>query len=211
MLHELRIYTLKAGTAAAAAHNAATLGKEIRGDNYGKLEGYFTTDVGPLNRVVHFWSHPSYDARLKTRADLAKNPRWTSEYVPAIREKLLAQEVRLLNPVVGPVKPDNPGNFYELRFYQLKPGAAKSWLDLFQSKLPTREKYSKIVGLWHTESGQPNEVVHLWSYPDLKTRAHVRAQTSQDADWQEYLSKSRPMIEAQESWFLIPAAHSPLQ
>ncbi|MGF6311188.1 hypothetical protein ABIB82_005346 [Bradyrhizobium sp. i1.8.4] len=27
--------------------------------------------------------------------------------------------------------------------------------------LPEREKYSKIVGLWTTEAGHPNEVCHI--------------------------------------------------
>ena len=57
MIHELRIYTLKVGTGATVAKNAAEVGRAIRGDNYGKLEGYWITEIGPLNpyerRIVH--------------------------------------------------------------------------------------------------------------------------------------------------------------
>ena len=51
------------------------------------------------------------------------------------------------------------GNVYELRNYRTKPGAARQWVDLFTKALEHREKYSKIVGLWTTEAGQPNEVL----------------------------------------------------
>ncbi len=211
MLHELRVYTLKPGTAAAAAETAATLGKDIRGDRYGKLEGYFTTDVGPLNRAVHFWSHDSYEARTKNRAGLGQNERWVKEYVPLIREKMLHQDVRILNPIIAPRAPEGTDNLYELRFYKLKPTMVKSWLDLFQSKLAVREKYSKIVALWHTEANETNEVVHLWAHKNFEARTAARIGSSADKEWQEYVKASRPMIDYQDSWLMMAAPHSPLR
>lgn len=211
MLHELRVYTLKPGTAAAAADTAATLGKDIRGDNYGKLEGYFSTDVGPLNRAVHFWSHASYEQRTKNRAGLMQNERWVKEYVPQIREKMIHQDVRLLNPIIAPRKPAGTGNLYELRFYKLKPTMVKTWLDLFQRYLPARERYSKIVALWHTEANETNEVVHLWSYPTFQARLDARAGSTKDKEWQEYIGQTRAMIDFQDSWLVTPSTHSPLQ
>jgi hypothetical protein len=56
------------------------------------------------------------------------------------------------------VAPASTPNVYEVRNYRAKPGAAKQWLELFTAALEHREKYSKIVGLWQTEAGQPNEV-----------------------------------------------------
>ena len=41
MIHELRTYTCRPGTVAEVAKTAGTLGRDIRGDNYGKLEGYW--------------------------------------------------------------------------------------------------------------------------------------------------------------------------
>ena len=40
--------------------------------------------------------------------------------------------------------------------------------------MPAREKYSKIVGLWQTEAGPLNEVVHVWVFKDLNERAAAR-------------------------------------
>jgi len=85
MINELRIYTLKAGMGAEAAKNSGTVGRDIRGDNYGKLEGYWITEIGSLNQVVHLWSYESLNDRARLRAELQKNKRWTEEYIPLIR------------------------------------------------------------------------------------------------------------------------------
>jgi len=211
MIHELRTYTVKPGTVADVAKNAGTLGRDIRKDDYGKLEGYWMTEIGPLNQVMHLWSYADLNERARLRGELAKNPRWTSEYQPAVRANLLRQDVKLLNRVIGPVAPASTGNLYELRCYRSKPGAIKQWVDLFTSALKVREQYSKIVGLWMTEAGPQNEVCHLWAYPDLNTRAAVRAKSVADPGWQEFIKKSSPLLEEMHSTVLLPAAHSPLK
>ncbi len=211
MIFELRTYTLKPGTAPIVAKNAGTIARDIRGDNYGKLEGYWLTEIGPLNQVMHLWSYSDLNERAKLRAALGENSRWGSEYLPLIREYLIRQDIRILNPVVGPNKPASEGNIYELRNYRLRPGAMKTWCGHFVDALPVREKYSKIVGLWSTDSGQPNEVCHIWSYPDLNARAAARGGAMGDAGWQAFLKKGGPLIEEMWSTVMLPAPHSPLK
>jgi len=105
MLYELRTYTLKAGTLGDVVKAASTVSRDIRGDNFGKLEGYWFTEIGPLNQVLHMWSYNDYAERTKLRAELAKNPRWGSEYLPLIRPNLVRQDIRLLNAIKPPVAP----------------------------------------------------------------------------------------------------------
>lgn len=211
MIYELRTYTVKAGTAAAAAQNAGTVGREIRGDAYGKLEGYWMTEIGPLNQVMHLWSYADLNERARLRGELSKNKRWTGEYVPLIREKLVRQDVRLLNGIIAPVKPAKDGNVYEFRNYRIKPGAIGQWIQHFTEALPVREKYSRICALFQTEAGQPNEVCHLWAYPDLNARAAIRGAATADKDWQAFLAKASPLLEEMHATILLPAAHSPLK
>jgi hypothetical protein len=211
MIYELRTYTCKPGTVAEVAKNAGALGRDIRKDDYGKLEGYWVTDIGPLNQVMHMWSYADLNERARLRGELAKNARWASEYGPAIRPNLLRQESKLLNQVVGPVAPASAGNIYELRCYRSKPGAIRQWVDLFTSALEVREKYSKMVGLWLTEAGPQNEVCHIWAYPDLNARTAARGAAMKDAGWQEFLRKSAPLMEEMQSTVMLPAAHSPLK
>jgi hypothetical protein len=158
------------------------------------------------------WSYRDFEERAKLRAELSKNPRWGGEYLPLIRPMLMRQDVRLLNALRAPVAPASTGNIYEFRNYRAKPaGAAKQWLDAFTAVLPAREKYSKIVGLWQTEAGQPNEICHIWAYPDLNARAETRAAALKDPAWQEFLGKNLSLLEDMSSTVMLPAPHSPLR
>jgi hypothetical protein len=212
MIYELRTYTVKPGTLGDMIKAASTVSRDIRRDDYGKLEGYWSTEIGPLNQVLHMWSYNSFDERTRMRAELAKNPRWTGEYVPLIRPLLVRQDVRLMNAVRPPVAPASAGNVYELRNYRGKAaGGLKQWLDAFTAVLPEREKYSKIVGLWTTEAGQPNEACHIWAYPSLNARAEARGNAMKDPAWQEFLGKGPGFLEEMHSTIMLPAPHSPLQ
>ena len=86
MIYELRTYTVKPGGVGEMVKAASTVSKDIRGNNFGKLEGYWSTEIGPLNQVLHMWSYSDLNERAKLRAELAKNARWASEYLPLIRK-----------------------------------------------------------------------------------------------------------------------------
>src|SRR5438034_9147552 len=118
MIYELRTYTLKPGSVADMVKAASTVSREIRKDDYGKLEGYWTTEIGPLNQVMHLWSYTDLNERHRLRGELAKNPRWTGEYAPLIRSLLMRQAIRLLNGIIAPVAPASSGNIYEFRNYR---------------------------------------------------------------------------------------------
>ena len=212
MLYELRTYTVKPGTLGDMVKAASTVSQEIRGNDYGKLEGYWSSEIGALNQVMHLWSYPDYNERTRVRGELGKNSRWVNEYIPLIRLLIVRQDIRLLNAVRAPVAPASTGNIYELRNYRAKPlGAVKQWLDAFTAALPAREKYSKIVGLWQTEAGQPNEVCHIWAYPNLNARAEARGAALKDPVWQEFLGKGSALLDEMHSTIMLPTPHSPLK
>jgi hypothetical protein len=212
MLYELRTYTLKPGSLGDMVKAAATVATDIRKNDYGKLEGYWSTEIGPLNQVMHLWSYSDYNERARVRGELGKNSRWVGEYIPLIRPLIVRQEIRLLNALRAPVAPASTGNIYEFRNYRAKPlGAVKQWLDAFLEALPAREKYSKIVGLWQTEAAQPNEVCHLWAYKDLNARAEARGAAMKDPAWQAFLGKGPDLLEEMHSTIMLPAPHSPLK
>ena len=211
MIYELRTYTLRAGTGPTVAKNAGEVGHAIRGDDYGKLEGYWLTEIGPLNQVMHLWSYADLGERHRLRGELAKNERWATEYIPLIREHLVRQDIRLLDPVLPLKAPESEGNIYEYRNYRTAPGRVREWAKHFQDIMPVREEYSKNVGAWVTEAGQPNEVSHLWAYPSVDARTELRGRVAADPRWKEFLGKAGPLLEEMHSTILLPAAHSPLQ
>jgi hypothetical protein len=211
MIYELRTYTLAPGAQPKYLKLNAEVGRKIRGDNYGKLEGGWTTEFGTLNQYVHLWNYPSHEERDRLRGALAKNEAWSKEYVPQIRQLMLAQENKILSPVVPLKPPTTSGNIYELRWYRTLPGRTGEWLALFKDVLPAREKYSKNVGLWQTEMGQLNEVVHLWAYADLNARAAARTGALANPDWQAYLGQSLPLLLEQKAVVLVPTPVSPMR
>jgi len=72
MLYELRTYTVKPGSLGDMVKAASTLARDIRKDDYGKLEGYWLTEIGPLNQVVHLWSYADFSERSDCVAPLAR-------------------------------------------------------------------------------------------------------------------------------------------
>lgn len=70
---------------------------------------------------------------------------------------------------------------YEMRRYILNPGKVGEWEKAFCDAYEVRGKYSALGGLWHTEIGPINEVIHIWPYESLQHRAEVRAEAGKDA------------------------------
>ena len=211
MLHELRTYTASAGAVPDILKVNEEVGRKARGNDYGVLEGYWFTEIGPLNQVMHLWRYDSFEERARLRAELAKNEDWTTKYVPTLRPLLVNQTTRFLNPAKDLVAPETEGNFYEFRNYRLKPGKAAGWMKRFIDVMPVREKYSKNVCAWITEGPNPNEVCHLWAYESLKQRMEARNGIAQEAAWQEFAAAGRPDLEEMHSTMLFPANFSPLK
>ncbi len=213
MIYELRTYTLHPGKAPEFIQYAGGIAMPIRGDRYGRLAGYWSTDVGTLNQVVHLWAYDDLADRTRAREELSKNPRWNAEYVPKIRPLLLKQENKIMIPTHSrPVPSSAQGNgVYELRTYRLHPGKVPEWMETFTSGLAAREKYSKLFGLWSTEIGELNQVAHLWGYTDLNHRAQVRKDSTADPAWKETVGKLSQFAQLMENKILIPTEFSPLK
>jgi len=210
MIYELRTYTLAPGKQPEYLRLNAEVGRKVRGDRYGKLEGGWTTEFGTLNQYVHLWSYPGLDERARLRAELARNEEWTRGYVPQIRPLIVTQETKILTAVLPLQPPSDTGNVYELRWYRTHTGKTGEWLELFKGVMPTREKYTRRVGLWQTDLGPLNEVVHLWVYRDLNDRAARRAQLAQDPAWQAFAKASAPLLAHMQAAVLIPTPASPM-
>jgi len=208
VINELRIYTLQPGQMPRYLELARTVGRPARGNNYGVNHGYWTAEFGAINQIWHLWSYDSLNDRDRLRGELQKNEAWVKDYVPQIRPLIQRQDLRLMKPLREMAFPKTEGNIYEFRIYRTHMGEAKPWADLFQSYLPAREAYSPIVGLWMGEVPQPNELVHLWAYPDLNARAKARAASTQDPKWQEFLGKSARHLVEMQSVIVLPTAYS---
>jgi hypothetical protein len=213
VIYELRTYTFKPGTLPAYLKLNTEVGRVVRGDRYGTLVGGWTTEFGMLNQYVHLWSYESVGERERLRGELAKNPDWAPGYTSQIRPFMVSQENIMLtvDEEVGFRPVSGSGHVYELRTYRGYPGEIAAWARAFKAVLPTREKYSRLVGLWQSDVGKLNSAVHLWVYDDLNQRAAVRAAALADPAWAEYVPKASGYIAEQQAVILNPTPASPLQ
>ncbi len=212
MIHELRIYTVHPGRVGEYLDKSGSIGRPIRGDRFGKLLGYWSTEHGTLNQVVHIWEHADLAARAAARAGLAREERWVKEYLPVSGPLLQSQTNMILNPVDWyPFRPTSGMGLYELRSYRTHPGKTAEWLAHFRDAMPAREKYSAPVGIWATEIGPLNTAVHLWAYREASHRAESRKAALADPAWQAFLQRANPLLQAMESTLMTPAAFSPLR
>jgi hypothetical protein len=211
MIHEWRMYTLKPGALPEYLEHARTIGRPVRGNDYGVNHGYWTTEHGPLNQVWHLWSYDSLDERARLRAELQKNARWTGEYVPRIQPLLERQDIRLVHPMRTVTPPAEEGGVYELRIYRTIVGGARRWAEGYLGIMPVREKYSRNVGLWVGEAPQPNEVLHMWNYADGADRAAKRKALFADPDWQAFLKSLEGIVVEMQSTLLIPTVYSSMR
>ena len=60
--------------------------------------------------------------------------------------------------------------FIEIRTYLLKPGATAAFEERFVEGLSARQQFSKLGGLWRSEVGGLNQVVHIWPYESFEER-----------------------------------------
>ncbi|MCC7275075.1 MAG: NIPSNAP family protein [Alphaproteobacteria bacterium] len=76
MILDQRTYTLHPGKLAEylAAYEAE--GYPIQTRHLGKPFGYFFTEVGTLNQIVHMWAYESMADREQKRAAMAADPAW---------------------------------------------------------------------------------------------------------------------------------------
>ena len=211
MIYEMRTYSFLPTDLPKYLKHAEEGGRPVRGNDYGVNCGYWVSEFGRLNQVWHLWRYNSYAQREELRLQLSQNSDWTDKYVAVIKEWGKRQDIRILNPHSEFAPPEVDGNIYEDRYHRTSVGGATPWLNLFKEALPHREKYSKLVGLWHTEAGHPNEVAHLWVYPNLAARAEARAGSSQDEGWRAFLKMGGPDLMEMNNVLLQPTNYSPLK
>jgi hypothetical protein len=97
MLVEKRTYTLYPGKTAEYIRHYEQDGMAIQTRILPRMVGYFTTDIGELNQIIHMWGYSDLNERERKRAELGADPGWQA-YVAKIRPLIIRQESQILVP-----------------------------------------------------------------------------------------------------------------
>ena len=97
MYVEERIYTLHPGKLAPFLKVYEEKGSDIQKKILGNRIGWYVTDIGELNVVVHLWAYESLDDRDRRRAELMKDPVF-QEYLAAATPFIAKMENRIMKP-----------------------------------------------------------------------------------------------------------------
>ena len=92
-----RIYTLHAGKVPVFLKLYEEEGMDIQVKILGKMMGYFYTEFGPLNQIVHMWGYDSLDDRMVRRRKLLASEEWKS-YAAKMQPLVHHVENKLLVP-----------------------------------------------------------------------------------------------------------------
>jgi len=95
MYVEERMYTLKPGTVPEYLKHYQNEGMAVQQKHLPHMVGYYFTEVGKLNMIVHMWAYETLDQRDKCRAAMSADPAWQS-YLTKIRPLMETQENRIM-------------------------------------------------------------------------------------------------------------------
>lgn len=97
MIVEERIYSLTAGDVPAFLHLYESVGMPIQLRYLKAMVGYYKTEVGPLNQVIHLWMHESFEQRQINRDAMRADPEFQA-YWSQVKPLVVKQENKLLLP-----------------------------------------------------------------------------------------------------------------
>ena len=158
-----------------------------------KLIGYWTSELGGLNEVVHIWEYgtvracyqrlieltwnshlcitDSLEHRAQVRAQLAVNSEWIQRYFAKILPWMSGQQ----NSIVS-VIPDIPFSnsldkgVYQLQTLSLTGNPKKQLVELAKSN---EKSGDLLIGAFQTLHGNLNTAILLWKHPTLTAATNL--------------------------------------
>jgi hypothetical protein len=206
MIYEIRTYTLQPSSVPEVEKRFGEA-YEYR-KPYSELLGFFHTEVGQLNQVIHIWPYEDVAHRDRVRQEVTAEKNWP----PKIQEFIVAatSEILVPFPFVSVMKPGNHGPVYELRYYNYRPGQLPAIMESWKAALPKRLERSPMALAGHTEFGEANRFIHIWPYRSMDNRMDVRTKAVADGIWPPPGGGAARYL-AQANKLMLPSSFSPLQ
>jgi len=205
MIYEIRTYRVKAGSVAEVEKRFGEAYESRK--KHSELFGFFHTEIGTLNEIVHIWPYPSLEERARVRAGASKEANWppkVQEFITAMRSEIVVPFPGVPETMPGPIGP-----VFEHRYYTVRAGTMPSIQERWKGALPERVKLSPLALVGSVEFGTANAYVHIWAYKSLAHRTEIRDRARQTGVWPP--PGGGDSIVTQDNKILLPAAFSPMQ
>eukprot|EP00760_Papus_ankaliazontas_P035898 PhM_4_TR8073/c0_g1_i1/m.49587 len=156
---------------------------------HSKLLGYWSTEIGGVNQVVHIWAYDSLTHRRHVRDTLVRDQQWFNSYMSIMRPMLVSQDNSLLlwhSSIDGLASHDlpqeipkvvtadgTPPGYYRLVESRVPRVMTKrnQYMDLLRETVKKNEEAGKDVRLygcwWSAFAGDYNRCYSLWRSHNL--------------------------------------------
>lgn len=204
MIHEFRTYDLKPRSVPEFLEKTgAMMPGRLK---YTPLGGFFHTEVGPLNQVVHIWPYDDMNHRAEIRAKAIADGAWPPDNAGIILN--MQSDIYYPAPFMEPLGPRKIGPLFELRIYTYASGDVPKVMAAWGDAIEERVKFSPLVGAWYSDIGGLNRWAHMWAYESFEHRMSVREETRAKGVWPPN-SPVSPL--SQENKLMWAADFSPIQ
>ncbi|MYD52094.1 MAG: NIPSNAP family protein [Dehalococcoidia bacterium] len=96
MIYDMRTYDIAMGKTPEYMEAVREIALPVR-ETYGiKLAGWYYTDIGALNKVVHIWAYRDFAHFEEAREAFRTDERWVNDYVPRVKGIILRQENQIM-------------------------------------------------------------------------------------------------------------------
>ena len=208
MIYEFRTYTLKPRSVPEFFKRwEPLLAKRLE---HSRLAACWTTEIGPLNEIIHVWEYKSADERARVRAEVQKLGIWPPKTQDLITD--MKSEMMIPQPFSPPMAPSSHGPYFEMRSYTLAPGGTALMAENWAKHIAGRIKLSPLIGVFASDVGSLNQWVHIWAYKSLDERVAIRKKAMAEGIWPPPSTPERPSPTVkQETKILLAAPFSPIK
>ena len=206
MIFEMRTYLMKPGSI-PKVEELFGAGMPAR-TKLSRFGGFWRTEVGTLNQIIHVWPYKDVNERDHIRAEAIRTGVWP----PKIADNILEMESKILHaaPFSPHFEPGEHGAIYEFRTYTYGPGAIPKVIEAWTPLIKARSAISPLIFAGFTDIGALNQWVHVWAYKNMADRETRRAQAMKPGQWPPPRPEGINLLK-QESKFAVPASWSPLR
>jgi hypothetical protein len=206
MIFEMRTYLMKPGSIPEVEKRwAAALPAR---EKLSPLGGFWRSEVGTLNQIIHVWPYKDLNERDAIRAKAVELGIWP----PKAAEFILEMESKILHaaPFSPHFQPGQHGNIYEFRTYTFGPGSIPKVIESWSGRIKQRTALSPLIFAGFSDIGALNQWVHVWAYKNMGERERIRGEAVAAGIWPPPRHESVQLLK-QVSTLAIPASFSPLR